>query len=114
VSAANGGEQSESFLLGKQSVDHGKAVSFLVSAHQCLGLTDGVVQLGDANKAIQVRFNPGEAALLGQIQHHPVDGSWFTRLSLSARELDDTAKHKEIRINTTMRFNCSNSILTSK
>lgn len=105
VSAANGGEQSESFLLGKQSVDHGKAVSFLVSAHQCLGLTDGVVQLGDANKAIQVRFNPGEAALLGQIQHQPVDSSWFTRLALSARELDDTAKQERLALDVRLELN---------
>lgn len=92
VSAANGGAHHECFPLGQQSVDHGKAVSFLVSAHQGLGLTDGIVRLGDATKAIQLQFNPADAALLGHIQHQLVDAIWFTRLSLSARELDDTAK----------------------
>ena len=44
VCAANGGVQHECFPLGQQTVDHGKVLSFLVSAHQWLGLTDGGVQ----------------------------------------------------------------------
>jgi hypothetical protein len=83
-------------------------VSFLVSAYQGLGLTDGVVQLVDASHAIQLRFNPADAALHGQIQHQPVDGNWCTRLSLSARELDDTAKHKEMMVSTTIKFEFAN------
>lgn len=108
VSAANGGTQQECFPLDQQPLDHGKAVSFLVSAHQGLGLTDGVVQVGDSLHAIQLGFNPADAALLGQIQHQPVDGTWFTRLSLSARELDDTAKHKEMLVSTTIKYECAN------
>ena len=73
-------------------------MSFLVSAHQGLGLTDGEVRLGDASHAIQLHFNPADAALLGQIQHQHVDGTWFTRLSLSARELDDTAKQLGLKL----------------
>jgi hypothetical protein len=104
VSATNGGERPESFLLGHQPVDHGRAVSFLVSAHQCLSLTDGVVWLGDTNQAIQVCFNPGQAALLGQIQHQPVDNTWFTRLALSARELDDTAKQEGLMLDVALEM----------
>jgi hypothetical protein len=96
VQATNGGDHPEHFPLAAQPVDHGKAVSFLVSAHQGLGLTDGTVTLGDATKAIQLRFNPADAALLGQIVHQPVDDTWFTRLALSARELDDTAKQQGV------------------
>lgn len=108
VSATNGGEQPESFLLGQQPFDHGKAVSFLVSARQCLGLTDGMVRIGDTKKSIQVRFNPSEAALLGQIQHQSVDSTWFTRLALSAREIDDTAKQEGIVLDLGLEFNTVN------
>ncbi len=100
ISAANGGEQHECFPLGQKPTDHGKAVSFLVSAHQGLGLTDGVVRIGDASRTIQLHFNPSHAALIGIIQHQPVDETWFTRLMLSARELDDTAKYKGLKLDT--------------
>jgi len=83
-------------------------VSFLVSAHQGLGLTDGVVQLGDALHAIQLGFNPADAALLGQIQHQPVDATWFTRLSLSARELDDTAKQGGLGLDLALLISARN------
>ena len=108
LSVANGGTQHEYFPLGQQPVDHGKAVSFLVSAYQGLGLTDGVVQLGDASHAIQLHFNPADAALLGQIQHQHVDGTWFTRLSLSARELDDTAKQAGLEIDLALLISACN------
>jgi hypothetical protein len=92
VLACNGGDHAEHFHLGDQATDHGKAVSFLVSAYQSLGLTDGTVVIGDESKSLQLRFNPADAALLGQIVHQPIDTTWITRLALSARELDDTAK----------------------
>lgn len=92
VQATNGGANSEYFPLVTHPVDHGKAVSFLVSAHQAFGLTDGTFQLSDAIKFINLQFNPADSALLGQIIHQPVDSILFTRLILSAQELDDTAK----------------------
>jgi len=108
VSAANDSAQHEHFPLGQHPVDHGKAVSFLVSAHQGLGLTDGVVRLGDASRAIQLQFNPAAAALLGQVQQQPVDATRFTRLSLSARELDDMAWQTRLMTTITIRFECMN------
>lgn len=104
VSAANGGDQQTNFQLYNQSVDHSKAVSFLVSACQGLSLTDGVVHLGDASYSIKVSFDPADAALIGQLQHQKVDSSWFTRLYLSARELDDTAKHVGFDLDVQLTF----------
>lgn len=98
LEVTNGGNSPERFALAGQTVDHGKAVSFLVSAHQSLGLTDGKVQLGDANKAINLSFNPADAALQGQLIHQPVDDIWFTRFVFSARELDDTARQQGVRL----------------
>lgn len=102
VSAANGGPEHELFSLGEHSFDHGRAVSFLVSAHQCLGLTDGFLSLGDSSKLLHLSFNPADASLVGQIQHQLVDDHSFSRLSLSARELDDTAKQQSLDLDLTL------------
>src|SRR6185369_12006778 len=44
----NGGFQAETFLLDDKRVNHGEAASFLVSAKQVLGITEGYVELGDS------------------------------------------------------------------
>ena len=107
ITAANGGTQHERFSLSRQSFNHGRAISFLVSANQGLGLTDGVVELGDNSKTMRLEFNPADGALLGQLEHGPVDSTWFTRLSLSARELDDTAKYKGLMVNLDLDISAS-------
>ena len=56
VAAANGGDQLQSFQFGKRIIDHGKAVSFLVSAHQSLGITDGQLYIGDNSKSLGLSF----------------------------------------------------------
>ena len=104
VQATNGGDHPECFSLAAHAVDHGKAVSFLVSAHQGLGLTDGTLTISDASRALQLSFNPADAALLGQIIHQPVGDTWFTRLVLSARELDDTAKQEGLSLDVNFGF----------
>lgn len=90
--AHNGGEALESFMLHGHEVDHGRPVSFLVSASQALGLTGGVAEMGDSVKGVRVRFRKSEAALIGLVTHREIDDTHFTRLSLSARELDDTSR----------------------
>lgn len=57
-----------------------------------------VIVHGDASREIRLRFNPTDAPLLGRIQHQPVDDTCFTRLRLSARELDDTARPTELKM----------------
>ena len=105
LAVLNGGDEPEMYSLSDSPVDHGKAVSFLVSSQHALGLTDGSAVIGDDTKKIQLKFDPARAALLGQIQHQPVDSTWFTRLSLSARELDDTAKPSALRLDFEIEIN---------
>ena len=102
--ATNGGDKAEVYALAQHSINHGKEVSFLVSSHQGLGLTDGVIDLFDSTKGIHLSFNPADSALLGQVTHLPVDNTWFTRLALSAQELDDTSKNSSLILDTTIRF----------
>jgi hypothetical protein len=70
--------------------DHGKSVSFLVSASQGLGLTGSVAELGDGQKSIRIEIDKTAAALIGLITYRPVDNTFFYRLSLSAGEMDET------------------------
>lgn len=100
LQATNGGEIQETFYLSEKCIDHGKAVSFLVSAHQGLGLTDGIVSIQDKTKCVRLSFNPADSSYLGQIQHSPVDTTFISRLSLSAKELDDTAKSHKISLDS--------------
>ncbi|MEA1053397.1 hypothetical protein U5801_26860 [Lamprobacter modestohalophilus] len=67
-------------------------MSFLVSANQAVGLTQGLIELGDAARWVRLRCEKTQAALVGLVTHQPVQGSHFTRLALSARELDDTSR----------------------
>ncbi len=93
----NGGSKAETFDVSKAEVNHGRAVSFLVSANQAIGITEGYIELGDANRAVRVEFDKSESALVGMITCQTVRDSYFFRLALSAKELDDTSKPVEGR-----------------
>jgi hypothetical protein len=88
----NGGRQPETFPLAGTTVDHGEAVSFLVSARQGLGLTGGVVELGDARRILRVEVDKAAAALVGLITYREVGDTYFCRLALSAGEVDETRR----------------------
>lgn len=103
--ATNGGSQAEHFSLSSYPINHGSPVSFLVSAQHALGLTDGLLQVRDASKVLQLEFNPATSPFLGQITHQPVDNTWFTRISLSASEFDDTTKKKSFTLSTSIAYN---------
>jgi hypothetical protein len=88
----NGGRRAETFPLADHAVDHGKPISFLVSASTGLGLTEGFIELGDDTRAFRVEVDRTVAPLVGMIQHRRTQGDFFCRLSLSALELDETRK----------------------
>ncbi len=86
----NGGYDPETFFLAGNRVCHGEPVSFLVSASQGLGLTDGIVELGDAFTRIRVEVDKTVSALVGMMSFREVGDQFFCRLELSALELDET------------------------
>jgi hypothetical protein len=88
----NGGRTLESFAFAGAEVTHGRAVSFLVSSNQAIGVTGGMVELGDSDHRLRVCHDPAQSALIGLISHHLVRDSHFTRLAFSAREVDDTSR----------------------
>lgn len=91
----NGGFEPERFAVGATRIEHGRSVSFLVSASNALGMTNGQLILGDARRHIEVQTRMDEAAVVAQITFLPVVGSFFYRASFSAVELDDTSRNRQ-------------------
>ena len=89
---SNGGYGVETFRLAGCEVNHGQAVSFMVSASHGLGLTNGFVELGDLSKRVRVEVDQSSSALVGMISFREVKDQFFCRLELSAFELDETAQ----------------------
>lgn len=88
----NGGVLPERFALGKKGIEHGRSVSFLVSSSSSLGMTDGVLKMGDRERAIVLQTPLDQACVVAQITYVSVQGSFFYRASFSAAELDDTCR----------------------
>lgn len=90
--SANGGARPETFELDGRRVGHGENVSSLVSASHAIGITDGVVELGDRAHTLRVEVDKASAALVGMVTFQPVRDTYFCRLSFSAAEVDETRK----------------------
>lgn len=88
----NGGERLERFPLNGRQVEHGKPVSFLVSASTGLGMTEGHITVADGNRGFRIDVDRETAPLVGLMQHERSGDSFFSRVLLSALELDDTRK----------------------
>jgi len=100
----NGGVQPETFPLDGTRVGHGDAVSFLVSASHAIGITEGVVEVGDRARAIRIEVDKTVAALVGMVTYRPIRDSYFCRLSFSAAEVDETRRRTIIDPATPLAF----------
>lgn len=90
--ATHNGGAEERFALAGSTIDQGAPVSLLVTASTALGVTGGVVRLGDARRALRVEVDKSAAALVGLMTYRDVAGSLFCRLAFSALEVDETRK----------------------
>jgi hypothetical protein len=90
-SACNGGREPETFHL-KSTVNHSKALSFLISAAQAVGLTTGHLVISDDKHQVQLSIKKDQKALIGMVMHQLVEDKPFTRCFLSALEHDDTSR----------------------
>ncbi|HEY0107661.1 MAG TPA: hypothetical protein VGB91_16390 [Rhizomicrobium sp.] len=88
----NGGADPETFALTGKTVEHGRAVSFLVSSSHGVGMTEGWADIGDGRTTIRIEVDRATAPLLGLVTHQPTGGGAFCQFILSALELDDTRK----------------------
>jgi len=87
----NGGYSLERFAMDR-SINHGEAVSFLVSARHVIGCTGSVMRLGDHRHYLDVIVDKTASALAGMITYQKVGGSYICRLAWSAQEMDDTSR----------------------
>ena len=96
VAAAMGGEEAEEFEVSGY-VDHADPVNALVSARAGVPITDGVIEFGP----IRCEVSPG---LVGLVMHRP---EGFSRLVLTAQEVDETARgavgRREFRVRISRR-----------
>jgi len=90
----NGGYLSEHFSVGKNRIEHGRSVSFLVSASAAVGMTNGQLKIGDGDRGFTVNTRLDQACVVVQISFLPVAGSFFCRAIFSAAELDDTCRNR--------------------
>ncbi len=91
-STHNGGRELESFALGESETEHGRAVSLQVTAATGLGMTRGIVEIGDDTRGVRLEVDTDSAALIGLMTFRRVADSYFCRLALSALELDESRK----------------------
>jgi len=95
--AHNGGFKPETFFVGTKLINHLTPVMPLVSASQGLGVTEGIVEIGDNDRIVRVEIDRTEAALTGHIVYHPSGASYLFRLVFSASEVDDTCQYSTDR-----------------
>jgi len=88
----NGGKEPEKKSLFANNIDHGTPFSFLVSASQGVGITEGMIELGDAQNRLRIEVDKTTAALIGLITSRQVKNTYFCRLAFSIRETDETCK----------------------
>lgn len=92
VRTHNGGNEQEEFALDKVDFDHGAPVSFLISANQAFGMTEGVVEIGDSTKTLTLQLDKTKAAAVGLLLNRVVQDGFLTRFAYSLKELDDTCR----------------------
>ena len=113
ISTKNGGNYFQEFKLDNKNIDLGMQVSFLVSANNAFGMTDGNLIIKDKNISINVFINPIRAKVVALLVNKKVNSKWFTRIIFSAMELDDTSKPNFIDLDFSMTFKIKKNDLIS-
>jgi len=88
----NGGRVLERFSLTQTDFDHGKPVSFLVSANTAVGVTEGRILIGDGVYNLHAYIDKSSCAAVGLVSYQNIGDSFLSRLAFSIDELDDTCK----------------------
>jgi len=88
----NGGYSTETLPLEGKTVDHGSPFSLMISATQGVGLTEGIIEIGDSEKLLKIECEKATAAFTGLMTYRETDHSFFCRLAFTGRELDETCR----------------------
>lgn len=87
----NGGYDTEVFRVGERTVDHGRPVSFLVSATTGFGMTGGSFVIGDDRLKVHIEHQQAHGYVIPLLTCFKVGESYFCRACFSATEFDDTS-----------------------
>ncbi|NJD05695.1 MAG: glycoside hydrolase family 57 [Methylococcaceae bacterium] len=102
-----GGLQPKTFHLAEAQTDHGRAWSALISAQQCLGVTEGWIEVGDSERRLRIEVDRTSQAIPALLTLADTPDAYVFRLQFSGRELDDTSGPHPIRLDSfgrTYRF----------
>jgi hypothetical protein len=91
----NGGYELERFELQNNNFDLGKPISYLVSTSQGFGLTEGVIEMGDASTAISLEIDMDSSSPIGFLSYEKIQDQYFFRISFSLGEMDETSKNED-------------------
>ncbi|HPI91497.1 MAG TPA: glycoside hydrolase family 57 [Deltaproteobacteria bacterium] len=110
-STHNGGTLAETCYVKGHEIDHPKSVSSLVSASYALGITENIVEMGDAHKVLTIDIDRGSCSLIGLVTYREISDTFFCRLALSASETDDTVPRtttpaREFAYTIRMKISC--------
>ena len=114
ISTKNGGNYFEDFKLLDQNINLGKPVSFLVSANNAFGMTDGNLSIRDKKISIDTNVEITKSNVVALLVHQKVDSKWFTRIIFSALEFDDTSKPLFINLDFKLDIRINKIINSSK
>ena len=90
-SCCNGGFVPDEFPVGEHEFDHGRSVSYLVSANAAVALSDGRINIGDDRYRLVVECDRTLAAMVGLVKYKPIGHTYFFSFCFTAGEVDDTA-----------------------
>jgi len=88
-SCHNGGPTRETYSLTSE-LDHGQAVSSLISSSGCLGATEGKLWIHDGDFGVAISWNPAHCAAIPMIQRKRLGDEQLNRFFFSLCELDET------------------------
>jgi hypothetical protein len=103
VQTHNGGQELEKFKIMRKSINHGQSWSTLVSAQQCLGVTEGFILVGDENKHLKISTDQLAAKVPALISFKEFEETYLLRIQFSGRELDDTSQSHNIDLDSSVR-----------
>lgn len=87
----NGGQDLEKFEIA-DNINHGLAISSLISSQGCLGATKGTAIFGNKNQKLMVTWLPENCAAMPMIQRTTYQQEQLNRLWFSLSEIDESHK----------------------
>lgn len=99
-----GGRRAELFDCELHDFDHGEHVSFLVSASTCVGMTEGVVWIGDGMRSLEIQVRQDLSKSVGLVSHRRIGDKTFFQFCASILELDETSREQALSLQKPIEF----------